>query len=153
VGGMVGMAIRVLLVPNPADSFSVNLATWLPNVSELGNDFSVTNQADEAELILFVDSYTDTSYRFIRHHPLIAQHGHKCFLFSQLDDPIHVLPGTYANLDRRHHTPGWSSSFCFVDTYRRNPYLAEARELYSERSLLFSFLGRLSHPVRKKLLA
>lgn len=147
------MAIRVLLVPNPADSFSVNLATWLPNVSELGNDFSVTNQADEAELILFVDSYTDTSYRFIRHHPLIAQHGHKCFLFSQLDDPIHVLPGTYANLDRRHHTPGWSSSFCFVDTYRRNPYLAEARELYSERSLLFSFLGRLSHPVRKKLLA
>jgi hypothetical protein len=142
-----------MLVPNPADSFSVNLAAWLPNVSELNTDLVVTDQFEDADLILFVDSYTDPSYRFIRHHPLIARHSQKCFLFSQLDDPIHVLPGTYANLDRRHHVPGWSSSFCFIDTYRHNPYLTEARELYSKRSLLFSFLGRLSHPVREKLLA
>jgi hypothetical protein len=147
------MVTRVMLVPNPADSFSVNLAAWLPKVSDLGADLLVTNQAQEADLVLFVDSYTDTSYRFIRHHPLIARHSHKCFLFSQLDDPIHVLPGTYANLDRRYHSHGWSTSFCFIDTYRHNPYLAEARKLYSARPLLFSFLGRLSHPVRQKLIA
>src|SRR5262249_232382 len=109
LGGMLGMATRIMLVPNPADSFSVNLAACLPNVSELSPDLVVTDQFEDADLILFVDSYTDPSYRFIRHHPLIARHSQKCFLFSQLDDPIHVLPGTYANLDRRHHVPGWSS--------------------------------------------
>jgi hypothetical protein len=150
---MVGMMTRVMLVPNPVDSVSVNVAAWLPKVSEPGSDLFVTDKAEEADLILFVDSYTDTSYRFIRNHPLIARHAHKSFLFSQIDDPIHVLPGIYTNLNRRHHSPGWSGSFCFVDTYRRNPYLAEARELYPKRSLLFSFLGRISHPVREKLLA
>jgi hypothetical protein len=147
------MATHVMLVPDPADSFSVNIAAWLPKVSELGCDHSITDQAEEADLILFVDSYTDTSYRFIRHHQLIAWYPHKCFLFSQLDDPIHVLPGIYANLNRRHHRPGWSDSFCFVDSYSRNPYLAEARKLCPVPSLLFSFLGRNSHPVRAKLFA
>jgi hypothetical protein len=142
-----------MLVPDPADSFSVNIARWLPKVSELGNDLSITDQPEEADLILFVDSYTDTRYRFIRHHQLTVGQPHKCFLFSQLDGPIHVLPGVYANLDRRHHRPGWSDSFCFVDTYKSNSYLAKARELRSERLLLFSFLGRDSHPVRKELLA
>ena len=147
------MATHVMLVPDPADSFSVNIATWLPKVSELGNDLCITHLAEQADLILFVNSYTDTRYRFIRHHPLTVQHSHKCFLFSQLDDPIHVLPGVYANLNGRHHRPGWSNSFCFVDSYKSNPYIAKAREVCSERLLQFSFLGRDSHPVRKKLFA
>jgi hypothetical protein len=150
---MGAMTTKVMLVPDPVDSFSVNIAAWLPKVSELGNDLSITDQAGEADLILFVDSYTDTRYRFIRDHPLTARQPHKCFLFSQLDDPIHVLPGIYANLDRRHHRIGWSDGFCFVDTYKSNPYLAKARELCSERLTLFSFLGRDSHPVREKLFA
>jgi Exostosin family len=147
------MATHVMIIPNPADPFSLNIAAWLPKVSELGNDLSITDQAEEADLILFVDSYTDTRYRFIRHHPLTARQPHKCFLYSQSDNPIHVLPGVYSNLFRRHHRPGWSDSFCYVDTYKSNPYLAKARELCSERLLLFSFLGRNSHPVRQKLFA
>jgi hypothetical protein len=147
------MVTHLMLVPDPGDSFSVNIARWLPKVSELGNDLSITDQAEEADLILFVDSYTDTRYRFIRHHPLTVGQPNKCFLFSQLDGPIHVLPGIYASLDRRYHRPGWSDSFCYVDTYKSNPYIAKARDLCSERPLLFSFLGRDSHPVRKKLFA
>jgi Exostosin family len=145
------MTMRVMLVPDPADPFSKNIASWLPNVSQLSCDR--TAEAETADVIVFVDSYTDIHYRFIRHHPLITQYPDKCFLFSQLDNPIHVLPGVYSNLDLRHHTPGWTESFCFVDTYRHNPYLAEARERCSVRSLLFSFLGRDSHPVRKELFA
>jgi hypothetical protein len=150
---MVATATHVMLIPDPADPFSGNIVKWLPKVSELGNDLALTDQAEEADLILFVDSYTDTRYRFILDHPLPARQPHKCFLFSQLDDPIHVLPGIYTNLDRRHHKPGWSSSFCFVDTYKSNPFLGKAREVCAQRSLLFSFLGRDSHRVRKKLLA
>jgi hypothetical protein len=151
---MIGTTVaRVMLVPDSADYFSVNISTWLAKVSELGSDLYITDQAEEADLILFVDSYTDNAYRFIRYHPLTVQHPHKCFLFSQLDDPIHVLPGVYTNLDRRCYTPGWSNSFCYVDTYKRNSYLSKARAVCSERLLLFSFLGRDSHPVRKKLLA
>jgi Exostosin family len=147
------MVTHVMLVPDPADTFSGNIATWLTKVSELGNEFCIAHQAEQADLILFVDSYTDTRYRFIRHHPLTAQQPHKCFVFSQLDDPIHVLPGVYTNLDRRHHRPGWSNSFCFVDTYKSNPFIATARKVCAKRLLLFSFLGRDSHPVRKKLFA
>jgi hypothetical protein len=150
---MDAMMTNVMIIPDPSDPFSVNIAKWLPKVSELGSDLYITDQAEEADLIIFVDSYTDTRYWFIRHHPLITRHQHKCFLFSQLDDPIHVLPGIYTSLDRWHHRPGWSDSFCFVDTYKSNPYLAKARELRSERLLLFSFLGRDSHPVRKQLFA
>jgi len=142
---------RVLLIPDPADSFSVNIARWLPKVSELGEDLCIAEHEEQADLILFVDSYTDTRYRFIRHHPLVTRQPNKCFLFSQLDDPIHVLPGIYTSLDRRHHKNGWSNSFCYVDTYKSNPHIAKAREVCAERLLLFSFLGRGSHPVRKKL--
>ena len=142
-----------MLIPDPANSFSVNIATWLPKVSELDDEVCVTEQAAHADLFLFVDSYTDPGYRFIRHHPLPARQPHKCFLFSQLDDPIYVLPGIYTNLDRRHHKPGWSSSFCFVDTYKSNPFITNARKVRGNRPLLFSFLGRDSHHVRKELLA
>jgi hypothetical protein len=45
------MVISVMLVRNAADSFSVNLAAWLPKLSELGTDLLVTDQAEEIDLI------------------------------------------------------------------------------------------------------
>jgi len=145
--------MNLLAIHNPQDALSGNLRGHLLDESERGEDIRLVEDPRAAEVILFFDSYTDTDYHFIRRHPHFRMYPAKCFLFSQLDNPVFVLPGIYASLDRQHHDPRWTDSFCYIDGYRRNRFLESAREGRGDRSLLFSFLGRNSHPVRERLFA
>lgn len=144
-------AMRVHAVPNPNDTFSQNLCNVLTKSVSAQSGILLTKEPGEADVIIFFDSYGDRQYRFIREHDYTKRFQKKCFLFSQCDFPIPFLPGIYANLSKAIHTPGWSDSFCYVDSYRKNPFLKYQPEV--EKTLLFSFLGRDSDRVRRDLFA
>lgn len=139
----------ILPIFNPDDPFSQNLCQALRKTLSKSSEIKLSDDPEKADIILFVDSYEDRQYTFVQGHEYFHKYKKKCFYFSQCDEPVPVLPGIYTNLAAEFHLDGWTDSFCYVDSYRKNPYLKP--EPKAEKKYLFSFLGRTSHRVRKRL--
>ena len=112
----------------------------------------VTDPA-EADVILFLDGhqhYRDINLTEIRQHPLVRQDRDRAFVYNELDQPWCAMPGLYVGMPKR--------SF---DWQRQRPcsYLVLINDLATaptdasvEPDLLFSYMGRLGHPVREAIM-
>ena len=114
---------------------------------------TLADSAEAADAILFVENvhFDDLRWTRLRRHPLLRRFPRKCFLYNEADKPWDVMRGLYCSLtpallDERRHVP-------FVFLGFRNPHLAEVANYRSERRWLYSFIGAMSHPCRRPLLA
>lgn len=108
-----------------------------------------TDAPDRADVILFVDLHQqpdDPLLRRLRSHPLTRDHPKKVAVYDERDNPFFTMPGLYpgasASLARR-----WPISSA---PYVLAPNVPDASD--DTPDLLFSFRGRMSHPVRGEVL-
>lgn len=112
---------------------------------------SMTANAAEADVILFVESYgAGWHFERIRSHPYVREFREKCFLFCANPFVIPFLPGLYTGIDRR-----WASRRAVSGFYLGMPknefttYTPPAEDL----PYLYSFMGsRENSAVRKRIL-
>ncbi|NDV62600.1 exostosin family protein [Puniceicoccales bacterium CK1056] len=119
-------------------------------LANLPDGIEVLDRPEEADLILVFDSYDE---RIIRELPWGFLLSPRTVMYSQGDAGVPVLPGLYVNLTRKIHVPGMTASHGYFE------YLAETggnrfckNHLPREKSYLFCFSGRNSHPVRDRVL-
>jgi hypothetical protein len=133
------------------------VATHLPLFQRLAvqdrfHIHSLSDAADTADIVLFLDGHQhwrDLTLSAIVDHPLTRRDRDRAFLYNEMDQPWCAMPGLYVAMPRR--------SF---DWQRQRPcsYLTLVNALTtaptsapSEPDLLFSYLGRLGHPVRESI--
>ncbi len=110
---------------------------------------TIVEDADSADLVLFLDGHQhwrDLTLSAIVDHPLVRRDRDRALLYNEMDQPWCAMPGLYVAMPRR--------SF---DWQRQRPcsYLALVNDLAAapapaatEPDLLYSYMGRLGHPVR-----
>ena len=106
----------------------------------------------DADLILFTDCHMfphDPGLgAFRRHNPLLREFPHKCLVYDERDLPWLAWPGVYVSMRRcdlrRDFQEPWA--------YYMTPDPQGAPDSSRATDLLFSFVGSLSHRVRKDIL-
>jgi hypothetical protein len=107
----------------------------------------------DADLILFTDCHMfphDPGLRAFRlHHPLLREFRDKCLIYDERDLPWLAWPGVYVSMPCRHLRREFQEPWAYytTPTPEGTPDLARAPDL------LFSFVGSLSHRVRRDVLA
>ena len=113
---------------------------------------SLVEEPDAADIILFLDAhqhYRDLNLTEIREHPLVRRDRDRAFVYNEMDQPWCAMPGLYVGMPR--------SSF---DWQRQRPcsYLVLVNDQTTipaqsatEPDLLFSYMGRMGHPVRAEI--
>lgn len=127
--------------------------TAVRELSAPGGLHEVVDRPDEADLIIVLESNRDKTYRDIARYerdPLVRRHADRLFTINYEPTPAGFLPGLYTGLTPAMRDPsrhrGWSYLF---------PPLPQKLLLPSasvEPTLLFSFRGARSHPLRTRLL-
>lgn len=118
---------------------------------------TLTDDPAEADLILFVEIAAGTKNHIkVRRHPLVQRFREKCFLTDPADMIIPFLPGVYASIEKRWHSPRRTRSGPFPvqmgnAAMEYDPSFTERDYLYSfigdaTTSLLRPRLGKLGHP-------
>jgi hypothetical protein len=117
---------------------------------------SLTRDPEEADMIVLTDLRADNDHAELRANPLARDYCDKCFAVFDGDFPSPLLRGIYPSISRK----TWFSSRFRSGSYGlyhqdfRNPYIVNhkggAYDL--EKSYLYCFAGRISHPVRKAIL-
>ncbi len=119
---------------------------------DVQGNFSIANDPDEAEAIVFVENtqFQDMGFKTLMAHPLIHEHPQKVFMYNEMDRAWPVLHGLYCSLGREMASQNEQIAF---------PYLTAAnsgvREIYRgdiKQQWLYSFVGSASHSCRKPLL-
>lgn len=118
--------------------------------------WSMAENSDSADVVLFVDGSWGAEYRALRRHPLVCSRRKNVFLFDETDRPIPFLPGLYVSLPRRKFDPDRHQAFHYVYSGNiiRNPMVESCseRQVKFEPEFLMSFMGRSTCKIRKLLL-
>lgn len=112
---------------------------------------TVTTDADEADIILFVEMGTTGMFAEpVRSHQLYRRYPEKCFLYDWGDDFWPVLPGIYASLQKRYFAADHTRTGFYV--LPENPYI-QYRPVTGQEEYLASFVGSFNtHPLRMDFL-
>lgn len=112
---------------------------------------TLTGDPKAADVILFVENAGGTRhYPEVRRHPFVRKFREKCFLFTETDHALPVLPGIYASVEKRWYTPQRMRSGHYLRTFTVD-FLDPPSEPV-ERDFLYSFLGAFNnHPIRKAI--
>jgi hypothetical protein len=94
------------LYPGDANSWELSAFTAFLKSAKI-SAHQLVNDPEEADLIFFtdegrrpnVDPFNNSLYR---------RYWHKCFIFSQTDFPVALVPGLYASIRKKDHDHGWS---------------------------------------------
>jgi hypothetical protein len=111
----------------------------------------LTDDAGEAEIVLFVDAHqhpSDWRQRAIRRHPLVRELPEQAFVYDERDAPYDALPGVYVAMPRGSFDPRRHRAFAYYRLANDVTDLADG-----DPDLLFSFQGRRVGPVRPAVLA
>jgi hypothetical protein len=119
----------------------------------------VVDDPETADLILFWEDHQEeeTHHTRLRHHPLVARHREKCFMYCATDHPIAWLPGVFTSMPNTQHDPARDRSGCYVLVH--NELVAEQAEQAGQSAqitptLLMSFRGSVdANPFRQALVA
>ena len=118
-----------------------------------GRRHLLADSAEAADAILFVENvhFDDLRCTRLLRHPLLQRFPDKCFVYNEADKPWDVMRGLYCSLPPRlfaadRHVP-------FIYLGMRNPHVGEVVHRRTERRWLYSFMGAMSHPCRRSLLA
>ncbi len=111
---------------------------------------AVTEDADEADIILFLDMvhFEDLGFRRVLEHPFVRAHREKCFLYNEADRPWCVMPGLYCSMPKRAFQPSRQKAVNYL--YTMNTQLDGVAA--KERRWLYSFMGSANHTSRKRIL-
>lgn len=110
----------------------------------------LVDSPEEADIILFVENsryHFDPSFSVLKNNILVKKYGSKVFMYNPHDKPWFVLRGLYACMPQRRHnreliaaTPYFETTNAFIEC-----------DFSIKPRFLFSFMGSLSSPVRKKI--
>jgi hypothetical protein len=107
------------LYPEDANSWELSAFTAFLKSAKT-SAHQLVNDPEEADLIFFadegrrpqIDPFTNSLYR---------RYWHKCFIFSQTDCPVPLVPGLYASIRKKDYDLGWSrTGFYARDTPSRS---------------------------------
>jgi hypothetical protein len=112
---------------------------------------TVTNDAEEAEIVLFVEMGTCGMFaEVVRAHPVYRRYPEKCFLYDWGDDFWPILPGIYPSLRKKYYSREHTRSWHYI--LPENPYLGH-RPVKGSEKYLASFVGSTNtHSVRESFL-
>jgi hypothetical protein len=111
----------------------------------------LVDSPDRCDVILFAGS-TYPDLRDIRCHPFIRDYADKCFVFCSDDYFIPFLPGIYATLSTRWHSPGRTVPGFYLQVMDNDNI--SFWPSFEECDYLFSFIGSTrSHPIRSRLMS
>jgi Exostosin family len=123
-------------------------------VANTGNisEYILTNDPEKADLIIFYCCNVMGFEHELIMNPLVRKYPEKCFLYTEEDYPLYILPSVCASASRTWLFGRRTLSYCYLSSEfeRSNPFVTNSN---IPRDLLFSFLGSPSSRLRKKLLA
>lgn len=143
--------VRVMLATHEPES--TELAPQRRALAELAPRYEPVDDPARADVILFLGSGRNkfrTWRRSLGADTTVAEHASKCFVQDFTARPVPFLPGLYVNLPARRHDHRTRA----VDNWTAIEPDARRRllERTAQPSLLFSFRGFASHPVRAGIL-
>ena len=116
---------------------------------------SLTDDTCEAELIIIGNVREENFSESLRRNRLISKYPEKCFVVSNCDNPLPLLRGVYANMDRRLPSMGRmrSGSYFLYHPDLKNPFVENYVGQASERpkKFLLTFTGRNCHRARNSI--
>ena len=112
----------------------------------------IVTGVDDADAILvtLVDGsrpYDDT-IATLKRHDVWRRHRNRVFVFDTSDQPLGYFPGLYASLRRRWYSSARHRTTCYFQSF--NEYIQQ-QPITPRPSLLFSFQGNATSPVRERL--
>jgi hypothetical protein len=113
---------------------------------------ALVDDADAAELVLFLDGHQhwrDLTQRAIVDHPLTRRNRDRAFVYNEMDQPWCAMPGLYVAMPRRSFD--WQRQRPCSYLTLVNPLTTVPASDAPRPDLLFSYLGRLGHPVREAI--
>jgi Exostosin family len=131
-------------------------ARFLAHLASLGMH-EVTADADDADIVLLTDAPNGLALaRFLLADPFVQRYEEKLFLHSEEPKPFRVWPGAYTSMPRSgldRQTVAPIAYPCWAGALNR-VVLERSKEAVQPRDpdLLYSFQGRISHPVRKAMM-
>ncbi len=115
---------------------------------------TVVNAPGEADIVILIESGRFKDHRYpknLLNEPMIREFREKCLTINYEDNPAGLLPGIYANLERRKFCRMRHEAFCYLFPPRiPERYLVEPARL-NQVKWLFTFRGAESHPIRQRL--
>lgn len=124
----------------------------LASLDKIGRH-ELADSAESADAILFVENahFDDYLYQRLRRHPFLRQFPDKVFMYNEVDKPWCALPGLYCSMPSRlfHH----KRQIAFPYLFTPNRFVPYIHQWQVEKRWLFSFVGSVSHRVRKDVIA
>jgi hypothetical protein len=108
-----------------------------------------------ADLILVVDIYEDDFYAGLRQNRVWQKWPERSFAYCEIDSPPNFLHGLHSSASKARSCSGRFQA-CAYQVHQLcypNPCPSMAELSATPKDLLFSFAGRASHRVRRKLFA
>jgi len=114
----------------------------------------VCHSPEEADAILFVENWHLTDYRYkkLLNHPLVWKFPEKTYMVNEVDKPWCALPGLYSSMPKKYFQKTRQIPFGFFSTPNDFVKKIYSSTQYEDPKLLFSFVGALSHRIRKRIM-
>ncbi len=146
------MSVRVFLESYPNAEGEKVAANLLRVYMASDRMHFLVDNPDQADLILIGGIGNEMSQdEYIARsivHPLIERYTHKAFTASYRDNPIIFNRGVYESA----LIATWTNGRCVPGSYELSGHCNSAiSQDVAERDLLFSFIGRESHPCRARI--
>jgi len=111
------------------------------------------DSAEDADIILFVEDaqFDDYLYKKLLKHPVVLEYPHKTFMYNEVDQPWCALPGLYACMSSNRYDGSRQVAFPYLVTPNR--FVPQIHRWRVQREWLFSFVGAVSSPLRKRVAA
>lgn len=149
------VALKSLLPDSSRESSQAHHMAWLASLDP-ECPHGLTDDVEAADAILLTDAVGGPRLvDALRHDPVIAKHWEKVFIHSEEARPFRLLPGLYTSLPRHAADediaraigyPCWTPNAMNL-CIDMNATVPPERE----PDLLYSFVGRQSHPIRDRL--
>ena len=116
------------------------------------NNHLLCDSASDADAIVFVENtqFDDVTFKQLRSHDLVKLHPEKVFMYNEMDRPWNVLPGLFTCMPEHHFDKAQHVAFAYMST--PNPSVNDIFHKNEERRWLYSFMGAMSHPVRRSIM-
>ena len=112
----------------------------------------LADSPEEADAILFVENaqFYDYSFRTVKRHPLVKRFPGKVYIYNEVDKPFAGLPGLYCSMPSNKFNANRQVAFPYLAL--PNPFVQYIDNWQVKQDLPFSFVGSVSHKIRKKVL-
>jgi hypothetical protein len=128
---------------------------WVESLKDLSSRASprlhqLADSPEEADLILCSGGWSSDYYRGIISSPSVRRFPEKCFIYSDNDLFLPLLPGAYTSAKNGMLSRGRIAGAAYIASHSTliNPYVEPKR---GEKQFLFSFMGGATSRLRKRL--